>query len=90
VSGSGCVNTDSTGSSESSGAQTSAVVSGSNKVMDLSGQTVIISGTNNIIKILNSDVEQITVSGTGNKISYPASANPKITDSGINTVITTY
>ena len=49
---------------------------------------LIISGSSNTIKVLEgTQVEDIIVSGTGIILRLPRSAKPKITDSGVGTVI---
>lgn len=66
------------------------VISGIDKITEVSGKEIIISGTNNQVKILNKDVSKIVVSGVNNIVLYPQEANPQIVDSGINTQIRTY
>lgn len=66
------------------------VISGVDKITEVSGKEIIISGTNNQVKILNKDVSKIVVSGVNNIVLYPQEANPQIVDSGVNTQIRTY
>ena len=66
------------------------VISGVDKVTEVSGKEIIISGVDNQVKILNKDVSKIVVSGVGNIVLYPMEANPQIVDSGVDTQIRTY
>ncbi len=65
-------------------------VSGINQVIDISGETIIVSGVSNQVRILNADVSKIVLSGTDNLIYYPKEANPKIVNSGLRNEIKKY
>jgi serine protease inhibitor len=65
-------------------------ISGVDKITEVSGKEIIISGINNHVKILNKNVSKIEVSGVDHIVLYPQEANPQIIDSGINTTIRTY
>jgi len=66
------------------------IVSGINKVMEVSGKEIVISGTNNQVKILNENVSKIVLSGNNNHVLYKKEANPEIIDSGLGNEIKTY
>lgn len=66
------------------------IISGVDKITEVSGKEIIISGKNNQVKILNKDVSKIVVSGVNNIVLYSQEANPQIIDSGVNTLIRKY
>ncbi|MCZ7403077.1 MAG: DUF3060 domain-containing protein [Candidatus Methanoperedens sp.] len=70
--------------------QDTVIISGIQKNVEISGKRIEISGIENNVKILNSDVDTIIISGNQNNISYPKSANPKITESGVQNIVHTY
>jgi len=65
-------------------------IAGNDKVMEVSGSQILISGVKNQVTVTNDDVKQITVSGVDNTILYRKEANPRIIDSGVNTKIRQY
>ncbi len=65
-------------------------VSGNNQVLDVSGDTIIVSGLSNQVRVINADVSKIVISGNDNLIYYPKDANPEIINSGLRNVIKTY
>lgn len=70
--------------------QDTVTISGTQKDVEISGKRIVISGTQNNVKILNPDVETIIISGTQNNIYYPKQATPDITDSGTQNFVHTY
>lgn len=65
-------------------------VSGVNQVIDVSGDTIIISGLSNQIRVVNADVSKIVISGKDNLIYYPKDAHPEIINSGLGNIVKTY
>ncbi len=66
------------------------VISGINKITSVAGEKIVVSGINNEVTILNSDVSIIILSGENNIIYYPKDARPEIIESGINNEIHVY
>ncbi|MCZ7362557.1 MAG: DUF3060 domain-containing protein [Candidatus Methanoperedens sp.] len=65
------------------------VVSGMNQVIEISGDTIIVSGNSNEIKIININISKIVVSGSDNLVYYPKEAKPEIINSGLRNEIKT-
>jgi len=65
-------------------------ISGTDKIQEVSGDTIIISGVRNQVKIINSDISLIQVSGVDNIVYYPQEAKPLIQNSGVRCVVKTF
>ncbi len=94
---SGCIKTPSDSSvipsndyKVSSTPPTTQVISGVNQVIDISGETIIVGGRFNKVRIINTNISKIIVSGTDNIVFYPTEANPAIVNSGLRNEIKTY
>lgn len=66
------------------------VISGMNQVVEISGDTIIVSGISNEIRIINTDISKIEVSGSDNIVYYPKEAKPEIINSGLRNAVKTY
>lgn len=66
------------------------VISGINQAVEISGDTIIVSGNSNKIRIINTNVSKIEVSGLDNIIYYPKDAKPEIINSGLRNEMKTY
>ncbi len=70
--------------------QEETIVSGQNGDREVSGRVIIVSGQNNDVKILNSDVYKIVIYGQNNDVYYPQNSNPVIDISGQNNDVHKY
>ncbi len=66
------------------------VISGINQIVEISGDTIIVSGNSNEIRIINTNVSKIEVGGLDNIVYYPKEAKPEIINSGLRNEIKTY
>ncbi len=70
--------------------QQSVVISGVDQSIDISAKQVVVSGTGNTVKILNSNVETIVISGVDNMVYYPSNSNPTLSYGGVRIKLIKY